>query len=312
MRGRWLLIARIAWLLLLAVVVTYLVASRGDQVSELFEDAAWGGLTLALILLLAQVPVNAEFWISALRSQAETPVRMDVVVVSARTLLARYVPGSVWYAAGRVALLGRTGLATSNLVVTAVLEMIMSLVIVFTLGLGLLAVAGRLPGGAFWLFPLAVLAVAALSKPVVNRALAWVARRRGTEAVYLQWGGYGRMVGWMSVFWVWSAATFVVYLNAFPNLPTPDPVEVAGAFMVAWGIGFLTPIAPQGVGIFEITLATILADSALGDVAIVIAGFRVLGLLRDILATGAGELIDLLRRRARRGSETREQPSEPA
>ncbi len=296
MKRRWLKAARIVYVVLLGALVVWLVASRWDQIRSLISDTRLGVLALALLLMLAQVAVNSEFWVSALRALDERPSRLEVLLASARTLLARYLPGSVWYAAGRVTVLSFRGLSTSSLVVTAVLEMLLSLLVVFTLGLGLLGISGELVGEAWWAVAAAILVVAVSSRPVTNWALVRIARRRGAEPTRLEWRSYGELLAWMAVFWIWSAATFVVYLEAFPGLSPGPPVVVAGAFMVAWGIGFLTPIAPQGLGVFEVTLAAMLVGSDLTEVALVIGGFRALGLLRDLVATGAGELTAMLRR----------------
>ena len=294
MRNRWLRAARIAYVIALGALVIWLVSSRWDQIRGLVADTRLGVLAVALTLMLLQVPVNSEFWVRALRSLDEKPSRLEVLLASARTLLARYVPGSVWYSAGRVTVLSFRGISTSPLIVTAVLELLLSLLVVFTLGMGLLAVSGRLVGEAWWAVAVAILVVTASSRPATNWALVRIARRRGAEPSRLEWGAYGQLLLWMAVFWIWSAVTFVVYLEAFPGLSPEPPVVVAGAFMVAWGIGFLTPIAPQGLGVFEVTLAAMLVDSGLTEVALVIGGFRALGLVRDLLATGAGELTAML------------------
>jgi hypothetical protein len=119
--------------------------------------------------------------------------------------------------------------------------------------------------------------------------LAWVARHRGTPggAPRLSWRDHRALVGWMIAFWSLSATTFTLYLLAF-GLDLPGPVVIAGAFLVAWAIGFLTPIAPQGAGAFELVFVALLGAGAAGPLVVIVAGYRALVGIRDALAFAWG------------------------
>ena len=90
----------------------------------------------------------------------------------------------------------------------------------------------------------------------------------------------------MALFWANAAAMFTVYLHAFPQLTLPSVIDVAGSFMVAWVVGFFAVFAPQGAGVFEATVAGLLTDGALTPVLVVVAGYRALLLVRDLVAVG--------------------------
>jgi uncharacterized membrane protein YbhN (UPF0104 family) len=169
--------------------------------------------------------------------------------------------------------------------------MFLSIVTVFVLGLGLLAAGGELPGGAWWALPPIAIGALVLSRPAVNRFVAWLARRRGRDdPPQLDGRAYLRLISWTIAYWLWTSTNFVIYLWVFPGLTTGPGWILAGAFMVAWGIGFLTPIAPQGIGVFEVTLAALLVTDGITEVAVILGGFRALMLVRDALATAVGEL----------------------
>ncbi|HVL03321.1 MAG TPA: hypothetical protein VM386_02665, partial [Acidimicrobiales bacterium] len=111
-----------------------------------------------------------------------------------------------------------------------------------------------------------VAAAAALcSPPAVNRGLAWVARRRGGTPARLAWLPFLGLLGWLVLYWAASAASFSVYLHAFPAafpVTGPPPVlEVAGAYMVARVLGLLAVFAPQGLGVFEVAVAALLTTA---------------------------------------------------
>jgi uncharacterized membrane protein YbhN (UPF0104 family) len=236
----------------------------------------------------------------ALRSLGEPLPFATVLDATARSVLARYIPGSVWYAVGRSALLRRHQVSGRSLGAVAVLETGLSVVVGFVLGAALLVVAGDVaPGIGAAGLACVVVAAAACSPPSVNRLLAWYAGRRGGLAPRLNWPQFAGLVAWLAVFWAGAAASFVVFLHAFPGVVAhvgfPSVLLVAGAFMVARVLGMLAVFAPQGLGVFEVAVAALLLNAApdagagLAGLVLVVAGYRALGLVRDTLALGVFE-----------------------
>jgi glycosyltransferase 2 family protein len=292
----WMRAARIVWLVALAAVLAWVLWTRRDDLAGLVAGARPGLLAAALALGFGQLAVNAAFWSSALRA-LDAPARWPTVLgATARSVPARYVPGSVWYAVSRVGLLRAAGLPGRSLAAVAVLETALSVAVVLPLGAALLLAAGRLPGGGAGLVAAVVVLAVAGSPPVVNRLLAVWARRRGGPAPRLGAGAWVRLLGWMVLFWCWSATTFTVYLHAFPGVDVGSVVEVAGAFMVAWGIGFLALFAPQGAGVFEVAAAALLAGQVVGGLAVVVGGYRALMAVRDAVAFAAATVAGRVRR----------------
>ncbi len=286
----WMRVLRVVYLVLLTAAATFLVVSRWDEIVELVASARPWYLILSLLLSFGLVVLNSQFWRTALEALG-SPVRTSAMLeASARSLLARWIPGGIWYAAGRATLLSLRQVPTPALTTVAALELTVPLLVGMVMGTLLLAANRRLPGGIWWLAPVGAFIAALALRPVVNRVLLWYAHRRGVEPMNLPQRGYLVLVGWTAIYWLWAGVTFVAYLAAFPTLDPGPPLVVAGAYMVAWGVGFVVPIAPQGIGIFEVTLAALLGVADLGAGSIIVAGFRLVTLVRDLIATGIGEI----------------------
>ena len=288
-RNRWMRIARTVYLVALAVLLVRVLAANRDQLADLLRvDRPWL-LVAALCTSFGQLALNASFWVRSLAAMDEHVGWMRVLGVTARSVPARYVPGSVWYAVSRAGMLRSANVSVRALGVTALLESVLTVIVSLALGAVLLGFSGRLPGeeltGTLWTVGLVVL----VSPPVLNRVLAEVARRRGTPggAPRLSWRDYRALVAWMIAFWSLSATTFTLYLLAF-GLDLPAPAVIAGVFLVAWAIGFLTPIAPQGAGAFELVFVALLGVGAAGPLAVIVAGYRALVGIRDALAFAWG------------------------
>ena len=284
-RSRILRLVRFTYLAGLGVAAVLAFINRRDEVRALVGGTRPGWLVLSLALSFGMLLISSLFWATAIQSLSGS-VKFAVVLRSTcRSVAARYLPGSVWYAVGRAALLRREGVSSSSLGAVAVLEVVMSLGTALAVGAGILGATGALPGGMSWVLPSVIALAVVASPPVVSRV---VGRFTGKDAdsVALRWVDYGRLLVVMLLFWLWSAGAFAVYLRAFPANDAFDTMIVIGGFLLSWGVGFLAFIAPQGAGVFELTLASILVSQGVPEVALVIGGYRVVTMIRDVIATG--------------------------
>lgn len=295
-------LARGVYLAALGVAIVWLAATRRAEALELLEQARPGRIAAALAATFVLIALSARFWVQSLRMQGHRVGWSQVALATARALPARYVPLGVGFASARVALLRNHVPRLAPLVTTAVLETVMRPAVALTLGTVVLAVSGGAAGGYQWqVAALAVATVAAI--PVVGRkALARLAAQRDLTLTFTL-SGCARLVVVEAAYWAWASMTFVLYLRAFPAADSFAALQAAGAFMVAWALGFLAVFAPQGIGVAEVGLVALLAagnDESGIAMAAVFAGYRLVQAMRDILATACAEVIS--RRRVQRGS----------
>ena len=282
-------------------MIVWLAVARGAEMADLLVRARPLPIAAALAATFVLIGLSARFWVQGLRMLGHRPRLSEVALATARSLPARYVPLGVSFAAARIALLRARGIELAPLMTTAALETVMRPTVALTMGTALLAVSGT-AGSLSW--PVTALAVAAVAATPVagGKALGWLAARRGITLA-ITWKGYARLVVAEAAYWAWASMTFVLYLRAFPSADEFGALQTAGAFMVAWALGFLAVFAPQGIGVAEISLVGLLAagdDESGIAMAAVFAGYRLVQVARDILATASAEVI--AKRRARRGS----------
>jgi glycosyltransferase 2 family protein len=286
---------RVGYVVVMLAVLVVAVARRRTEIAGLVAHARPAWLAAALALTFGQLWLSSVWWSSALRGLGSPAAAGAVLRATVRSLPARYLPGSIWYPLGRAALLASQGVRKSALATVAVLEIAISVVVAFAIGGLVLAMVGLPPAGSAAVTVACIGLLVGASPPVLNPVLGWIAARRGITAPQLDWGAYARLLGWMAAFWVLSALAFTIYLHAFPEVAVRQPLTVAGAFLVAWGVGTLAVFAPQGLGVFEVTLAALLVGRPAVGTAVVIAGFRALVAVRDAIAFSAGALGGLRR-----------------
>ena len=313
---RWL---RIAYLAMLAAVVPVLVLARRDEVADLLGDLAGARHVLVVASFAAGfvlIALSAYFWLVSLHMLGQRPLFRDLTVTAARSLPARYVPLMVTFAISRVALMQRRGVPGGPLALTASLEMAVSLAVSIAYGLVLLGWAGELPGGLAIPFISAVGVIVVASPSVGGRAVAALARRRGLDSLAsisgFTWRGYLHMIAASGCYWTCAAAVFCLYMRAFDAADGFGTAHLAGAFVLTWGgLRFLSVIAPQGIGVVEVTVPSLLGAADPLTLGILIFGFRLVLLLRDLLAAAVSELDASRRTKVEAGPVPRSDGAEP-
>ena len=297
---RWL---RIAYLSLLVAAVPVLVVVRRREVADVLGELASAGLLLVVASFAAGfvlIALSAYFWLVSLRILDQRPRFADLTVTAARSLPARYIPLMVTFAISRVALMRRHGVPGGALALTATLEMAVSFAVSVAFGLVLLGQAGSLPGGLAIPVVAAVGVVFAASPSVAGRVVAAVAQRRGLDSLApvsgFTWPGYLHMIAASGCYWACAAAVFCLYMRSFEAADGFGVARLAGAFMLTWGgLRFLSVIAPQGIGVVEVTIPSLLGAADPLTLGILIFGFRLVLLLRDLAAAGISELLETRR-----------------
>ena len=284
---------RALWLAVVAALAAWLAATRWDDMSALVDDLSPGPLVLLVAASCLLLLPNAAFWTLALRSLGEHARYGTVLHASARALLARYVPGGIWYAAGRGTLLKRHGVGVAASATVGGLELALGAPVAIVVGAVLLAASGAV---APWVGVGAVVvlvAVLGLGGSVVGRLVTWWARRRGGEpAAIPPITTLFRLTAVLVGYWLTIGTLFWAYLEVVGSTAAGWGRTV-GAFGVSWGLGFFALFAPQGLGVFEGALVSVLDWGA--NAVLLVAGFRAVLLARDLLLTAVAEVV------ARRG-----------
>ena len=280
---------RIAYLLAAAGLIAWLFINRGEDLAALVDGTRPAWLVMALLLSFGLFLTTSIIWRSVADAAGTTVGVSQLMHASARSVLGRYLPGSIWFAVGRIALLTSSGVPAAPLALAATAEMVLSVAVTIGLGAAILGLSGHLPGGALVGIVAAIAVVAIATPPLGGRLIGFVTARRNLSVAPWTWSAYLSVLGAVAGHWLWAALTFFTYLRAFPAADGFDPASVVGGFLFSWGIGFLAFIAPQGIGVFEVTLASIVAGNTLATVAVMFGGYRVLILVRDAVAVAAAE-----------------------
>lgn len=174
--------------------------------------------------------------------------------IYAKAWLARYIPGTVPWIAGKIYLAAEQGISKSRLAVSSIVEAAAQVVGAGLASLSLLALDGRVGQSVPFFRALALAGILFLTllmiPPVFNRAVATGARLlRRTVSVSMSWKGMSTPIALYALGSLASGLALVVFSHALiPTLAVGDTLFLVGAFGLAGVIGMLTPLVPSGLG----------------------------------------------------------------
>lgn len=246
-----------------------------------FARADAGLASLSVVVAAAAVAGFGFVWIWILRQLGALRASAGWIGLFFQGQLGKYLPGSVWQYAGRVALVHRRGVPVRTGLSSIVVEVVASAVaagVVAALALPFVAAVAVWAGGALVLGGVA-LALRRRVPAIVSRltgpdtAPAARAMPRAAALYVPVWLAYG------VAFWLTARALFAV---PFSDLP-----HDAGVFAAAWIVGLVVVFAPGGLGVREAVIVALLSGR-LGEAhAIALAAASRLVLTALDLAGGA-------------------------
>ncbi len=269
--SRWVKLA------LLAVALgfcAYGLYAQRAEVAAALHQLVWGSVAGAVAAAIVGLGCLMLAWravVSDLGSHLALRPATRVMFISQ---LGKYVPGAVWVTAAQVEL-GREHLVPRRRSATASI-----LAMLITLATGLLVVAATLPLSSasavrqyWWALALAPLALVALYPPLTNYLLNRLLRlaRRPPLERQLSMAGMAKAVAWSLLGWgFFSIHSWLLVADLTGKGVSVLPIA-AGAYALAWAVGFVLIPFPGGVGPRELAFIAALAPVMPRGSAIVVA-----------------------------------------
>lgn len=241
------------------VAVTLLavaVWSQRQEFAESLRRLGWRDLALATLAAAGAVAATGMSWRASMASVAQEhvlPLRESghVFFVSQ---IGKYIPGSVWPMLMQIELTRKHGISRTTNAAGMLVTMLVGLVTSAVVGIGSLALVNRDALQTYWPALLALPAALILLQPKV---LAAVVRRLGKllrrdvridppSARFLMIAA-----AWSFVAWLLFGIHAWIIASDIASGDGASLGQAAGAFALAWLVGFLVIVSPAGVGARE-------------------------------------------------------------
>jgi uncharacterized membrane protein YbhN (UPF0104 family) len=260
------------------------------DIAPKFAEYDWqlepGWLVVAIVILVARGPLPVWGWWLILRKLGYRLSFRKSTRIVYYSALAAYLPGSMWHYVGRVYLAEKEGVPRVRGVISVAIESVLIL-------LAALAVAGlslaAWPDPPLWAAALAgALLVGVIWRPDLFFGLVdWALPKVGRKALGVRLSSKDviEILVPFVLNWISFGLIFFALLAAlYPSLSLLYIPAVTGVFTAAWVGGYLAIVVPQGLGVREFIIVSLLA--VLGVPAPVATAAALLARLWSILGAG--------------------------
>lgn len=200
-------------------------------------------------------------WRLVMRSFEDPLARAESMHIWYSTILGRYVPGSVAMVAGRVSLCPKRGIPASTTFASIVYENALILVA------ALLITAASVPfwpafrheGYALLVAALAPVCLALLHPAIFGRLSNYLLARIGRPPLEATLS-YRRVLVLLPYYlmgWALLGLGFAALAASVAQVGPGDLALLVGGYAFAWEVGFLSLVAPSGIGVKEGTLTAV-------------------------------------------------------
>ncbi len=269
-----------------------------DVTAIRIDSTGWITLLIALsITLLAHVWAGL-VWGWILHSFKQPINYRWVLPVYLKTNIAKYVPGNVWHYYGRIWAVTKAGGSLGAATISVLLEpllMTTAALLVALIGstFGWVNTSGN-PNWGLQILSLGIVCLAVHPR-VLNPVLQRLSRLKGkastTEVFQLESYPFVPLLGELGFLGL-RGTGFVVSFIALTPVNNSQILLLFTAFSMAWVLGLIIP-TPGGLGVFEtIAIALLNSHFSSGVILSVVALFRVVSILAEVIGAGIGALCD--------------------
>lgn len=218
---------------------------------------------------------------------------IEVAVVSTKANVMKYIPGNVFQYIGRNELAVNKGLKHADIAISTILDVIINLTAIFSMTIIFFYRTFVTWGKEYikwyhWtiltILVFAVFIVAVCFRERIFSRYGTVVKRIGSKEGILT--VVKNIITYCFLSVITTAIYMVVLFVVGREMYSPDTYLVmAGAILVSWILGFITPGAPGGIGIRE-TILVMLLNGIMSEEVIVLGAVvnRVVSILGDLLA----------------------------
>ncbi len=231
-------------------------------------------LLISFIFLFINFLIFVKAWQKIIRSLSNTITFVNAFWIMSASQLAKYVPGGIWFALGRIFLGKGESLKAETIGISVVIETVLTLLVGIVLFFSsMFSTTYGFDQNWVFLIPIALLFMVLLHPMImnklINRALHILKRQEiHFHITYLK-------IFFLSLYffglWIAQIIGFYFLINSIYTIPFSKIFNLAAAYTLSWMSGFIVIFAPGGLGVREGMMSLLLSSFIPSPLAIAIS-----------------------------------------
>lgn len=252
-------------------------------------------LFIALLITMFAHIWASLVWGNILQSFQQPVQYHRIIPIYLKTNLAKYLPGNIWHYYGRIIAVTKAGGSLEAVTVSVLLEPLLMaiaalIVALIASSLGWVNTKNNLAILGLQVLSLSIICLT-IHPRILNPILQLASRFKGKDSPNFRLKQYPLLPLLGELIFLGLRGTgFVVTFTALTSVEMNQLPLLFGAFSLAWVVGLVIP-TPGGLGVFETTALTLLNfDFSAGVILSVVALFRFISILAEVIGAGIGLL----------------------
>ena len=253
--------------IILVIAIFYfignMVVERWDHISEYDWSPNILWLLISILILFSLHLMSACGWTLLLKMIGVKIEWVRGITIFLLSMFARYIPGGVWSAMGRLYLCRLEGIPDSRSSMSILLEQaypVVSAGLVFVMSLLFWSDADSLARVLPSVFLLPIFIVFLHPKPflkIMNPVLSWIGK--GPIHISLSFKNMLILTSYYVFYWLMAGIAFYFFIRAFYPLGWYYIPILSGIYAISFVAGYLAFFTPAGLGIREASLVMLLS-----------------------------------------------------
>lgn len=276
-------VLKIALFLTVIIFLLKIIVQSKNEIILNIRNANVVFLLLSLLFLSLSFFLQSFIWHLILKTLREDISFFALFEINIIASFLRYLPGGVGDQIGRYSMLSRKNMERKKIVVS--ISLLMGYTVIS--GVLLFIIVSPLPFPKFLshkmalLFTIVIIFLVLIFVVLLPKLISFITGEKETGI------NHYKIITFITLcllFWIiWGSAAFYTVM-AFHPLPIARLPEVSSMGAISWVIGFLTPFAPNGAGIREVTLIYLLKTLVPYSIGVTASIFlRLIIITRDLI-----------------------------
>ncbi|MEO0123064.1 MAG: lysylphosphatidylglycerol synthase domain-containing protein [candidate division WOR-3 bacterium] len=264
------------------IIVLIIFFFLGKNLVQTWQEIPFDKLKFNLgFILISFIPIFLNFlygaylWQKILANLGEKISFKYSLSTTGISVLGKYLPGKVWFAAGRVYFIKKLGVKEEKGFLSIALEtglLLLSSLIIFIIS-PLIYNYAILRNYIFLAIILTILAIIALHPFFAGKIINIICRLLKRPFVDLRYRYFSMLALTLlfGIVWINYGIGFFFLINSFYPVSCSKFIDLTGVFSISWNLGFIALFAPAGLGVREGILTLLLSLYFPKPIAIIIS-----------------------------------------
>ncbi len=222
-------------------------------------------LIISYVFLFLNFLIFVEGWRNIMIKFGHSISFKNAFWIISSSQIAKYVPGGIWFALGRVYLGKNRNLKEENVALSVVVETGLTFLVgILLFLLSVSFVSQKIFANFLYVIPIFFLFLIVLYPPILNRVINFALQilKKPNIKITVSYSQILKLSIYFFGLWIAQIIGFYFLINAIYPMPISKIFTLSAAYTLSWMTGFVVIFAPGGLGVRE-GMMTLLLSSIL-------------------------------------------------